>query len=155
MDENIIQSAKSFIQDLFRNDAGGHDVSHTMRVYRNTLEIAASEPDCDAGLAALAALLHDADDHKLFATEHNANARAFLEGNMSRPMRSRRSAGSSTLFPSAKTAAGGLTHLRDRSSRMRTGWMRWERSGSPEHLLTAVRTAGPLKSRSDIFTTSC
>ena len=80
MDENIIQSAKSFIQDLFRNDAGGHDVSHTMRVYRNTLEIAASEPDCDAGLAALAALLHDADDHKLFATEHNANARAFLEG---------------------------------------------------------------------------
>ena len=51
MDENIIQSAKSFIQDLFRNDAGGHDVSHTMRVYRNTLEIAASEPDCDADLA--------------------------------------------------------------------------------------------------------
>ncbi len=80
MDENIIQSAKSFIQDLFRNDAGGHDVSHTMRVYRNTLEIAASEPDCDTDLAALAALLHDADDHKLFATEHNANARAFLEG---------------------------------------------------------------------------
>ena len=80
MDESIIQSAKSFIQDLFRNDAGGHDVSHTMRVYRNTLEIAASEPDCDADLAALAALLHDADDHKLFATEHNANARAFLEG---------------------------------------------------------------------------
>ena len=80
MDESIIQSAKSFIQHLFRNDAGGHDVSHTMRVYRNTLEIAASEPDCDANLAALAALLHDADDHKLFATEHNANARAFLEG---------------------------------------------------------------------------
>jgi uncharacterized protein len=80
MDESIIQSAKSFIQHLFRNDAGGHDVSHTMRVYRNTLEIAASEPDCDADLAALAALLHDADDHKLFATEHNANARAFLEG---------------------------------------------------------------------------
>ena len=80
MDESIIQSAKSFIQHLFRNDAGGHDVSHTMRVYRNTLEIAASEPDCDADLAALAALLHDADDHKLLATEHNANARAFLEG---------------------------------------------------------------------------
>ena len=80
MDESIIQSAKTFIQHLFRNDAGGHDVSHTMRVYRNTLEIAASEPDCDVGLAALAALLHDADDHKLFATEHNANARAFLEG---------------------------------------------------------------------------
>ena len=30
-------------------------------------------------IAALAALLHDADDHKLFNTKNNANARAFLE----------------------------------------------------------------------------
>ena len=28
----------------------------------------------------MAALLHDVDDHKLFDTENNANARAFMEG---------------------------------------------------------------------------
>lgn len=79
MKENLIQSARLYIQDVFRTDAGGHDVSHTMRVYRNALLIADSEPSCDVEQVALAALLHDVDDRKLFSTENNANARAFLE----------------------------------------------------------------------------
>lgn len=79
MKENFIQSARLYIQDVFRTDAGGHDVSHTMRVYRNALLIAESEPSCDVEQVALAALLHDVDDRKLFSTENNANARAFLE----------------------------------------------------------------------------
>ncbi|MBR3560559.1 MAG: HD domain-containing protein [Oscillospiraceae bacterium] len=44
------------------------------------MRIAESEPGCDRDIVALAALLHDADDHKLFHTENNASARAFLTG---------------------------------------------------------------------------
>ena len=76
---SLIEDAAAYVQELFRTNAGGHDADHTMRVYRNTLRIAENEPDCDVRIAALAALLHDADDHKLFNTKNNANARAFLE----------------------------------------------------------------------------
>ena len=77
-DEKIIEQAVAYIQKLFRTNAGGHDVDHTMRVYRNALLIAEKEQDCDRLITALAALLHDADDHKLFGTKENANARTFL-----------------------------------------------------------------------------
>ena len=74
----IIEAAIAYIETLFQNNSGGHDAAHTMRVYQNALRIAQLEPECDQEIAALAALLHDADDHKLFRTENNANARAFL-----------------------------------------------------------------------------
>ncbi len=79
--ERITQNAISYITELFRTDAGGHDADHTLRVYRNALLIAGNEAGCDKEVAALAALLHDADDHKLFNTENNANARKFLADN--------------------------------------------------------------------------
>ena len=79
IDSTIINDAIAYAEELFRTNAGGHDAEHTIRVYRNTLRIAEAEPDCDVRIAALAALLHDADDHKLFSTKNNANARAFLE----------------------------------------------------------------------------
>ena len=79
IDSQIIDDAIEYVHELFRANAGGHDAEHTMRVYRNTLRIAENEPDCDIGIAVLAALLHDVDDHKLFATVDNANARAFLQ----------------------------------------------------------------------------
>ena len=76
----IEQAAIEYVQQLFRNNAGGHDAAHTLRVYRNALEIARREPGCDLEIVSLAALLHDADDHKLFDTRDNANARSFLTG---------------------------------------------------------------------------
>ena len=76
--ETVIAAAEAYISALFSADAGGHDAAHTLRVRRNAMRIAAQEPDCDRRVVELAALLHDADDHKLFHTEHNANARAFL-----------------------------------------------------------------------------
>ena len=79
MNRSLIEDAIAYVQTLFCNNAGGHDAGHTMRVYRNVLEIAGNESDCDRETAALAALLHDADDHKLFATENNANARSFMK----------------------------------------------------------------------------
>ncbi len=75
---DVIDAAIEYVKTLFRDNAGGHDAEHTLRVYRNAMLIAEEEPQCDRKIAALAALLHDADDHKLFRTENNANARAFL-----------------------------------------------------------------------------
>ena len=78
MNDAIITATIAYIQDLFRGNSGGHDAEHSLRVYRNALLIAEGEPGCDTEIIALAALLHDADDHKLFHTENNANARSFL-----------------------------------------------------------------------------
>ena len=77
---SVTDAAIEYVNVLFRDNAGGHDVSHTMRVYRNALLIAEKESDCDIEIVSLGALLHDADDHKLFRTENNANARSFLTG---------------------------------------------------------------------------
>ncbi len=89
-EEARIEKAAGYIRELFRGNAGGHDAAHSLRVYRNAMKIAEQEPGCDREIAALAALLHDADDHKLFHTENNANARAFLEANEVPPERTER-----------------------------------------------------------------
>ena len=74
----IVDEAIRYITSLFADNAGGHDTAHTLRVYRNAMMIAERETGCDPEVTALAALLHDADDHKLFHTADNANARSFL-----------------------------------------------------------------------------
>ena len=68
-----------YIESMFQDNADGHDAAHSLRVYRNALHLADCYPDCDKRIVLLAALLHDVDDHKLFDTENNANARKFLE----------------------------------------------------------------------------
>lgn len=78
MNDELIRAAIAYVQELFRGDAGGHDAEHSLRVYRLAMRIARGEPGGDPTVIALAALLHDADDHKLFSTQDNANARAFL-----------------------------------------------------------------------------
>ena len=75
----LAAAAEDYVRALFAGNAGGHDAEHTLRVRRSAMRIAESEPDCYALTVELAALLHDADDPKLFRTEGNANARAFLE----------------------------------------------------------------------------
>ena len=81
MNEQIIEAAKQYIQDLFNGNSDGHDTDHSLRVYRNALKIAGSYPECDKMIISLSSLLHDVDDHKLFDTTDNANARSFLEKN--------------------------------------------------------------------------
>jgi len=78
MTEAHTDKAKEYIKELFEGNSGGHDYEHSLRVYVNAMRIAEYEKDCDRETVALAALLHDADDHKLFRTEDNANARRFL-----------------------------------------------------------------------------
>ncbi|MBO4928205.1 MAG: HD domain-containing protein [Clostridiales bacterium] len=78
MNEKIIDSAKEYLEELFAGRSDGHEAEHSIRVFRNAGNIARHERECDLEIVLLAALLHDADDHKLFQTENNANARAFL-----------------------------------------------------------------------------
>ena len=78
-EQKIITDAIEFIEELFANNHGGHDAGHSKRVYYNALMLADREPQCNRLLVSLAALLHDADDHKIFQTENNQNARSFLE----------------------------------------------------------------------------
>ncbi|MBR2695920.1 MAG: HD domain-containing protein [Parasporobacterium sp.] len=78
MSETMINSAIEYINELFRDRADGHGAEHSLRVYRNAMKIAEQEKNADLEIVALAALLHDTDDHKLFDTKNNANARAFL-----------------------------------------------------------------------------
>lgn len=78
-DRDLIAAAKDYAGALFERAGGSHDLDHTLRVYENAMKIAERELSCDRDLAALEALLHDVDDHKLFSTENHANARAFLE----------------------------------------------------------------------------
>ena len=79
MEERIIEEAKAYIQELFRSNSDGHGVDHSLRVYRNAITIAESYPECDLRIVMLSSLLHDVDDHKLFHTENNENARTFLQ----------------------------------------------------------------------------
>ncbi|MCR4996667.1 MAG: HD domain-containing protein, partial [Butyrivibrio sp.] len=74
MSTTIIENAKSYIEEIFSNNADGHDAAHSMRVYANAMKLAERYHECDNEVVALAALLHDVDDHKLFDTKDNANA---------------------------------------------------------------------------------
>jgi uncharacterized protein len=78
MKHEIITDAIQYIEELFSKDHSGHDADHSKRVYHNAMMLADTEAECNRFIISLAALLHDADDHKIFQTKNNHNARAFL-----------------------------------------------------------------------------
>ena len=78
-DQKLINDAIDYMAGLLGGNSGGHDSSHSVRVYENALKIAETEPSCDMTVVALASILHDVDDHKLFDSKDNDNARKFLE----------------------------------------------------------------------------
>ena len=61
---DMIQEAMELAKAVFAGDSGGHDLDHTLRVYRMARHIAQAE-GADPEVVSLAALLHDVDDHKL------------------------------------------------------------------------------------------
>ena len=79
MNEKLIEEAKLYIQKIFKDNSDGHDANHSLRVYKNALQIAKAYPECNMMVVALSSLLHDVDDHKLFDTKDNMNARQFLK----------------------------------------------------------------------------
>ena len=76
---NLIDKTIEYITELYKGNADGHDLDHSIRVYNNAVNISKSYVDADFLIIALASLLHDADDHKLFDTENNENARRFMK----------------------------------------------------------------------------
>lgn len=78
-DERLAEATIPYIKALFEGSSDGHDLDHSLRVYKNALSIASHYPEADMELICLSSLLHDADDHKLFNTENNSNARTFLK----------------------------------------------------------------------------
>ena len=79
VEKDMVEKAIEFIAELFDKNADGHDLNHSIRVYKNAMDILRSYKDADKEVVELAALLHDVDDHKLFDTVNNENARRFLE----------------------------------------------------------------------------
>ena len=79
MKESRIERAIDYITTLFQGNGDGHDLAHSLRVYHNAMMIAEMEGRGEEEVIAPSALLHDCDDHKLFHTENNANARNFLQ----------------------------------------------------------------------------
>lgn len=77
--DTIISEAIDYVNELFDGNSDGHGADHTMRVYRNTQILMEAYPEADSFVSSLAALLHDTDDHKLFDTENNMNARSFMK----------------------------------------------------------------------------
>ena len=77
--KDTIDAANEYIERLLAGNADGHGLDHSIRVYKNAMLLAETEPTADRFIVALSALLHDADDYKLFQTENNANARNFLK----------------------------------------------------------------------------
>lgn len=79
--EGIIRKAIEYVKTLFSGNSDGHDANHTLRVYKNVQLLLESYPEADSFISSLSALLHDVDDHKLFKTQNNDNARNFLQEN--------------------------------------------------------------------------
>lgn len=71
----LIENAKEYVKNIFESDYSGHDVFHTLRVYRTATHIADTE-NADVFIAGLAALLHDVDDMKLSPETHKNKTRA-------------------------------------------------------------------------------
>lgn len=60
---SIIDDAIDYVKKIFENDYSGHDVFHTLRVYKTATNIACKEK-ADILIVQLASLLHDVDDKK-------------------------------------------------------------------------------------------
>jgi uncharacterized protein len=70
-EQQIINEAKEYIKGIFKDDSSGHDIDHSLRVYKNAMEITNSiektnsEAKLNKFIILLAAILHDVDDYKI------------------------------------------------------------------------------------------
>ncbi|WPY98823.1 HD domain-containing protein [Christiangramia sp. OXR-203] len=80
-EELLIEHTIAYVKETLQNAEGGHDWFHIERVYKNSLNIAASE-EANLLVVKLGALLHDIADSKFHGGDDTvgpAKARDFLE----------------------------------------------------------------------------
>lgn len=79
MSDQLMDKTMKYSRSLFAEDFSGHDWAHTERVYKIAKNLAQAE-GADVLIVSVAALLHDADDRKLFPEtwREKANAVSFL-----------------------------------------------------------------------------
>ena len=90
-EKEIINNAKTYIIDIFKDDSSGHDIEHSLRVLKNSIDISLNilsnnkEIKLNLFIIALSAILHDVDDYKLKSNKNinnpNQNLIYFLEKN--------------------------------------------------------------------------
>jgi len=70
-EQQIINKAKEYIEEIFKDDSSGHDIDHSLRVYKNAMEITNyiektnSDTKLNKFIIFLSAILHDVDDYKI------------------------------------------------------------------------------------------
>ena len=66
----IIDNAKKYISEIFKEDSSGHDYEHSLRVYKNAMDISSQiikqqeNIKLNIFIIGLSAFLHDIDDYK-------------------------------------------------------------------------------------------
>lgn len=80
LSETVYEAANDYIRTLFEGDVSGHDYYHSVRVHDAAVTISETEGG-DIDIIRLSALLHDADDRKLFDSKDYDNARSFMTDN--------------------------------------------------------------------------
>ena len=60
----LIEKTSAYVKKTLEEAEGGHDWFHTLRVYKNALNIAKGETEADVVVVSLGALLHDIADSK-------------------------------------------------------------------------------------------
>jgi uncharacterized protein len=65
MDADWEAKAEAYIAGVFAADSSGHDIWHSVRVYRTAMAICEEEKGADKDIVGAAALLHDVDDRKI------------------------------------------------------------------------------------------
>ena len=82
MSPDIITATAQFIEQKFADEGSGHDWAHIRRVWLMARRLAGADPEADAQVVELAALLHDIADWKFHDGDYEAGpraARAWLE----------------------------------------------------------------------------
>jgi uncharacterized protein len=77
----LVAATAAFVEEKFADEGSGHDWAHIRRVWLMARRLAAREPEADALVTELAALLHDIADWKFHGGDYEAGpaaARAWL-----------------------------------------------------------------------------